>query len=110
MDITALEGMDLVSLVWSSNRFQLRAIDSGGRLWEATLTNPNQAPVGVTVRSLSLRLIYDSELGAPTLGELETITVQGSEILFEADAGDFSVRAERVFVQEIKGADRGSAA
>ena len=110
MDITALEGMDLLSLDWSSNRFDLRALDSSGRLWEATLTNPDQAPVDVTVRSLSLRLIFDPDLGVHTLGELETITVQGSEVFLEADAGDFAIRAERVFVQELRCADHGSAA
>ena len=110
MEITALAGMDLVSLEWSSSRFEFRVVAASGKVWEASLTNPGQAPVRVAVESLNLRLIYDPNLSVYTLGELETVSVRGTEVTLEADAGTFSVDAARIFIQKLAGVGHGNAA
>jgi hypothetical protein len=103
MDIIELQGMDLISLEWNEARFNLRAINSAGEVFEAALSNPGQAPIGVKVHWLNLRMIYDQDAGMYSLGELETIALDNSAIHIEADAGFFSITAAKIFVQQVAG-------
>ena len=101
MEIVALEGMDLVSLEGNETSFDLKAMDTSGVLFQAFLSNPEQTPIGVVVHWANLRLIHDNERDIFTLGEIETITVDADVVHIEADAGYFSVRASKLFLQRL---------
>jgi len=103
MDIMGLEGMDLVSLEWNEVRFDLRAINCSGEVFESTLSNPGQAPIDVKVHWLNLQMIFEEQRQIYSFGELETIGIDRGVIHIEADAGYFSVRAAKVFVQKLAG-------
>ena len=103
MNIIDLEGMNLVGLAWNEFHFDLKAIDASGVLFQATLSNPDQSPIHVTVHWLDMRMISEEDPEISTLGELETIGSEDGVVHIEADAGYFSVTAAKVFVQQLTG-------
>jgi hypothetical protein len=100
MEINQLTGSDVlgIDLDQESTCFNLKLKAKNGKLYTLSFWNGESAKISVVIHRLSISLIYDSGIGALTLGELEFISNKNGVTEIDADCISLTVESKIISI------------